>query len=383
MDSLKKTEYLDIVNYALVEKIIIDNLTATAVQFKRFGYTYTMKAKREVILTTGAINSPKILMLSGIGPKQHLESLNIPVIKDLPVGLNLQDQYGTQLSFVVHKNPILNVHKDMDSMQFLKYFLFSEGMLSTASVESVAFISTENKTRRPNLQLILKPLSFASDNGLLMKKLVGIEDKFWENYSKHQNKDMFSIVLNILHTKSRGTIELQSTDPTVAPKIDPKYYSEKEDMKTIIKGLKFVQKLIESKAFQTLSVESFGKFKECKEFEINSDKYFECFARHLTLTSHSPVGTCRMGDPSNPHSVVNHNLEVIGIKGLRVADASVMPTHVSGSPSATTQMIGGRLTTLIIERDAELFRKKFTQFEDLVDNGFQFAYKTFTKYYGL
>ena len=360
-------------------------MTATAVQFKRFGYTYTIKAKREVILSAGAINSPQILMLSGIGPKKHLKSLNITVIKDLPVGHNLQDQYGTHLSFIVHQNPVVNVHKDMNLMQFLKYILFSEGLLTTAPVESVAYISTENTTANavPNLQLSLKPLSFASDNGLLMKKLIGIKDNFWEYYSKHENEEMFSIAVNLLHPKSRGSVELQTTDPTVSPKIDPKYYSNEEDMKTIIEGIKFVQKLIETKVFQTLRVESLGNPKECTEYELKSNKFFECFARHLTLTSHSPVGTCRMGDPSSPDSVVDNELQVIGINGLRVADASVMPSHVSGGPSATTQMIGQQMATFITEKDMESFGQKFAQFEDMVDTGFQFAYKAFTKYYGL
>ena len=352
-------------------------MTATAVKFERFGYSYTIRVKKEVILSAGAINSPQILMLSGIGPKDHLKSLNISVVKDLPVGHNLQDQYGTELSFVAKRDKIINFQKDMNSMEFLKYLITTEGLLMKAPVELVALINTENGTQSvvPNLQLTLKPMGFGSDPRL--KKLYGIEDNFWTYFSKQQNKNLFSISVNLFHPKSRGTIQLKSTDPKISPKINPKYFSDSDDMKTLIDGMKFVHKLIQNNAFDELRAESLGKPKQCAKYQDSGNRYYECFARHLTLTGHSPVGTCRMGDPTSADSVVDPQLKVIGVRGLRVADASVMPTHVSGGPSAAAQMIGKRVANHIIDLELESFQQNFNKFEDMVENKFQLISDTF------
>jgi choline dehydrogenase-like flavoprotein len=329
LDSVRKNKNIDVVNYAFFKKIIIENNTATGVEFDRFGQTYKVIGKRDIILSAGAINSPQILMLSGIGPKNYLKSLKIPVIKDLPVGHNLQDHYGSSLSFTVNKNIAINFKRDMNFMEILKYFLYSEGLLSQSQIDSIAFINTNNNSINvPNVRLLLQSFSFASDNGVMIKKLFAINDNLWKYFKHHTNDETFTIASHLLHPKSRGTIELRSSDPYDYPIINPKYFSDPEDMKTIVEALKITQRMIETEPFRALNAKLFKKPEECDKPSFKSDKYNECIARTITLTSYSPVGTCRMGSSSSPTSVVDPELRVIGIQNLRVADASVMPSII-------------------------------------------------------
>jgi choline dehydrogenase-like flavoprotein len=325
-------------------------------------------------------------MLSGIGPKDQLKKLNISVVKDLPVGHNLQDQFGTQMTYTIDKSKTLNVHKDIDFMQFMKYILYSEGILSKAPIDSLAYINTEHKSTSnsaPNIQLILRPWSLVSDNSLLLKNSYGISDNVWKHFTRHSEKDSFTITANLLHPKSRGTVSLQSNDPYVSPLIDPKYYSNTEDVEAMVKALKFVKNIIQTKYFRAFNVYAFGKPTECDKDLMNINKYNECLARYLTITANAPVGTCRMGDPSQPTSVVDPELRVIGLKGLRVADASVMPTQVSGSPYATTLMIGQRVVEFIIEKDRKFLHKVWQTVNTCIMNAILFTFQTIARYYGL
>ncbi|CAG2105402.1 unnamed protein product [Medioppia subpectinata] len=391
LSSVLKNKNLDLVNYAFVKRLVVTNGTASAVEFDRFGSTYTIKAKHEIILTAGAINTPKILMLSGIGPKEHLTALDIPVVADLPVGDNLQDQFGTHMSYTIDKSKTINAFKDMDFMQFFKYILYSEGVLAKPPVDAVAFIDTDTTpgaadppiNKAPNVQLILKPMSLTSDNGQLLRQSYGIADHYWKLFEKHTAKDSFTIVANLLRPKSRGSVRLRSGDPFAAPVIDPKYYSSREDMETMVKALKVVKNIVQQRPFRMLSVLGLGKPRECDQYLLKADKYSECLARTATLTARSPAGTCRMGDPTHPTSVVDPKLRVIGVNGLRVADASVMPALVSGSPYATTLMIAQRVTNFIVERDQEFLRRLWDQVNGFIMNGILLAAKTVAQYFGL
>lgn len=379
-----KSSQFDIVNHAIVDKILIENMTANGVQFTRFGITYTVKASNEVILTAGAINSPAILIKSGIGPKEQLMKLNISLVKDLPVGQSLQDQVSTEVSLRASKHTVTNVHKDMIMMQFVKYMLFSEGLLSTAPIEMIGFLNVNNASGSdtvPDVQITLKSYSMISDPGF--KSTLGISDNFWKNMGKnHKGKDTLSIEVKLLHPKSRGTFKLDSIDQ-LTYRIDPNYYSESEDMKTMIKALEFVDKIIESKPIKALKIDKFGEPEECSEHRPKSSHFYECIARHITLSGHSPISTCRMGEPDGDESVVDPQLRVIGLNGVRVADASVMPSHTSGAPMAAVLMIGQKMANLLAEKEGLLLKEKFNRVSDLIDNGFQIAYKFVSKYYGL
>ena len=359
-------------------------MTATGVQFERFGITYTVNANTDVVLTAGAINSPAILMKSGIGQKKLLKKLDIPLVKDLPVGQNLRDQVSTEISLKVPKNTVTNVYKNMNLLQFLKYILFGEGLLSTAPVEMIGYLNVNNASDSdavPDVQITIKPFSLVSDSGF--KSALGINEKLWQNMEKNKNdKDTFAIEVKLLHPKSVGTVEVTSLSP-MKYKINPKYYTESEDIQTMIKALEFVYKIIDSSPLKAHRLQTFGEPIDCAKLKPKSSESFECYARHITLSGHSPIGTCRMGDEHSEGSVVDPQLSVIGVNGLRVADASVMPSHTSGGSMAPVLMIGQKVANIYMEKEGQKFKEKFDRVSDMVDQGFQMAYKFVSKYYGL
>lgn len=309
----------------------------------------TIKANREVILSAGAIGSPQILMLSGVGPSEHLQELGIKVHKDLPVGQNLQDHpmffLGNQID-----PPISVTHSKIESYStLLQYLLFRSGYLRMSPSEAMGFIDTKNKSSVPDFQMEFVSSLFRDPHGDYSKMINFKKEVQYPLYIADSEMDGVLFVMILLHPKSIGHIKLKSTDPFDHPLIDPKYFEEPEDVKTLIRGIRFYEKLLESDAFKSIgaSVERNVYNSLCKDHDFRSDKYWECIVRTLGTSGYHPCGTCRMGAVSDPTAVVDPELRVKGINGLRVADASVMRNVVSGNTNAPTIMIAEKAADLI------------------------------------
>ena len=347
---------LDIVPLAVVEKILISNHVATGVQLKRRGKLHQVKCKREVILSAGAIASPQILMLSGIGPEIHLREFGIPVKRDLPVGYNLQSHIGTlDLAYTVEEPVSFQVLRLFTNpLTFFQYIFFGTGAFSgTTGFEGLGFVKTSEALANeswPDLQMSFLSFTVAVDGGLFYRRIVNMQDKLYKQFEGLGFREGFTILPYIIHPKSKGRIKLRSCDIRDHPVIQPNHFHNPTDIKTLIAGIRLGLKFGESPAFKKYGAKRHPVPNQfCKHLPIDTDSYWECVIRHFTYTIYHDVGTCKMGPYSDPWAVVDSRLRVHGVKRLRVADASIMPTHISGHTNAPSIMIGEKAAHMIKE----------------------------------
>lgn len=349
----RKRRNLTIKTNAQVTKVLIDEhcKVAYGVQYFKNGLSYEVFAKKEVILSAGALNSPKILMLSGIGPKECLEGLNIPVIADLRVGYNLQDhattdamlmQLTNKTSTLLYGNSILNRVKRYYKSEY------KDGPLSaTGPVHITAFIRTKlAKTDKsvPDIQFHFdgrNAKEFYSDPTTYLATGV-----FPFSYY-----DSINVRPILLSPMSRGFLTLNRTNPVFGqPLIYPGFFTVKHDLDTLVAALRFAVKLEQTKAFRENGVKFIrNPIQACSRHKWGSYNYFACLFTSYTTTIFHPSGTCKMGPPSDLDAVVDPRLRVIGIQNLRVADASIMPSIVRGNTNAPVIMIGEKISDMIKE----------------------------------
>ncbi|XP_072932266.1 glucose dehydrogenase [FAD, quinone]-like [Epargyreus clarus] len=355
-DNLDISKY--IVTNTCVEKMLIKNKKCVGVKIaNKLNELY---AKKGVILSAGAFNSPKILQLSGIGPAKLLKSLNIPIVKDLPVGKNLQDHIGSGLDLVLFEKSLsVSPWNMLNPLNIFKYFLQGKGPFTSSGCEVVGFLSTKNDTI-PDIQFMVLPTGISADRGSKLKNNLALKDSVWQNYfAKLFDKHTATIFATILHPKSKGEVFIASKDPFRKPLIDPKYFSNKNDIEVLVNGFKLVKQFVETDAMKGLGAEINPiPFPGCEKDIIFSDSYWECYVRHLTLTSYHPVGTCSMGLPHSKKSVVDTSFKVIGIEGLFVADSSVLPSLPSGNINAAVAMMASVFFESNIKLKREGYKRK-------------------------
>lgn len=339
------SDNLDVYKYvltnALVDKIIINDNVAVGVEFYLGDVKKKVNAKKGVILSAGTYNTPKILQLSGIGPSSVLKSLGIPVIKNLPVGKNLQDHVTTGLDLLLFNTSLsIGALDILNPINMYHYFLHGKGPLTTPGCEVVGFLSTKNEVQ-PDLQFMVLPVGIASDRGSYLRKSLSIKDEVWYNYfSNNFDKHTATILPIVLHPESRGDVLISSKDPRKPPTINPRYLSSKKDRETLIKGLQLVVKFVGTQAMKDIGAYiNSTPFPRCENHKLFSYEYWECYIKELTLSTYHPVGTCSMGLPRSKNSVVDHSFKVIGIDRLYVADGSVLPTQPSGNINAAIAMM--------------------------------------------
>lgn len=330
---------------SFVTKIEINEKKATGVFVIRDGRKVLIKAKKEIIISAGAINSPQLLMLSGIGPKDDLAKFDIDVEADLPVGQNLQDHLIAILPMKINQSLSITKTKRESMWSKLQYALFGGGPLGIGGADGQAFFHIDKKNRGkkwPDIQLVTLSSQLYGNH-------LNLVDKLAKEYTT-QDPDAEGFVTAICPTRphSRGVIKLQSVDPFDYPSIDPQYLADPRDIKDFISGIRFWEKFIETPTMKSLGATvDYFKLSVCSQHQFRSDAYWECFIRHLAPTTYHPCCTCKMGPVSDPSSVVDSELRVKGIKGLRVADSSIFPSVTSGNTQAPTVMVAEKISDII------------------------------------
>ena len=306
-------------------RVTFDGKRASGVEIVRGGRTETLAARAEVIVASGAFNSPQLLMCSGIGPAAHLQALGVPVIHDAPqVGQNLIDH----IDFTLNKR-VASIEPTGFSVrgiarmlpQFVTFMRHGRGMLSSNVAEAGGFLKSRPTLERPDLQLHFCA-ALVDDHNRRMH--------WGHGYSLH---------VCVLRPHSRGTVTLASADARAAPLIDPRFLSDPRDLDLLVEGAHIARRILDA---PSLAVHG-GK--ELYTHPGQSDAALRATIAGHADTIYHPVATCRMG--GDPASVVDPQLRVRGVSGLRIADASVMPTLIGGNTNAPTVMIGERAAEFI------------------------------------
>ncbi|ODM99740.1 Glucose dehydrogenase [FAD, quinone] [Orchesella cincta] len=342
---------LKIAKFSHVTKIKIDkNGRAVGVHYIQHGVAKFASAKREIILSAGAVDSPKLLMLSGIGPKDHLESLGVKVESE-HVGKHLQDHTAVFLMpNTIDQPKSLYPFRDFTIDQLWNFMINGKGVFTNPSAAGAqAFFSSSlvNQTGVdwPDLQLYMFGSGHHETVVEDFARIQGFNATVLDQIlSPVVGRDGFYIVVTLVRPHGRGEILIRDRNPFSHPLINPRYLEHPKDMKILIEGMKLAVKLVETTPFQKLGARHHKvPFKQCDHHEWKSDGYWECFIRHFAFSLYHPTSTCSMG------KVVDSRLRVIGVNGLRVADASIMPIIVNANTNTPTVMIAEKAADFIRE----------------------------------
>ncbi|CAH2013123.1 unnamed protein product [Acanthoscelides obtectus] len=343
-----------------VTKVLIEpgSNKAYGVEFVRNGKKYKAVARKEVIVSAGGFNSPQLLMLSGIGPKNHLQEVGIPVIKDLPVGETLYDHpVFAGIIFTVNESIVLDLKSTiLDPDSYVEYLQRGSGPLTViGGVEALTFINTnisdDSDPRLPDVELIFIGGSLSVDHGVILRRLLNIPratyDVMWKPL---EGKQTFQVFPMLFHPKSKGYMKLRSSNPFDPPKFYLNYFSDPEhiDIENMIAGIREIQRIVEFPAMQKFGATIVDTpIPGCEHYAFDSDAYWECGLRTLIGSLYHQVGTCKMGPREDKEAVVDSRLRVHGIKNLRVADTSIIPLPVTAHTVEPAYVVGERGADLI------------------------------------
>ena len=328
---------LTVLTNALTTRVLIENGRATGVEFRQDGQTKTASARAEVILAGGAINSPQLLQLSGIGPGQLLQEHGITVVRDLAgVGANLQDHYVLSQTWRL-KRDVVSVNELTRGARFvgetLKYVFARKGLLTLSAAHIAAFCKSRPDLASPDIQFHILPATMDTEKLMNEQKM------------ELEGLPGLTIAPCQVRPESRGTIRIRSADPTVYPSIAPNYLSDPLDQEVAVASLKWGRKIAAQPALAP-----YIDHEMMPGPDFQTDEMLLGFARMAGSTIYHPVGTCQMG--RGVQAVVDPQLRVHGVEGLRVVDASVMPRLVSGNTNAPTIMIAEKAADLILGKTA-------------------------------
>jgi choline dehydrogenase-like flavoprotein len=333
LNPVKKRRNLTIRTGADVTKVNVHDGRATGVTYTRGGKQHTVEVRTEVILSAGAINSPRLLLLSGIGPADELRAVGIEPVHDLPgVGKNLHDQLEVYIT-VEAAAPVTYTGENRPHravLHGLQYLLYRTGPATATITEAGAFVHSSPDVEYPDIQLHMLPAYVV-----------------WKDLARSADKvpgHGITILACHIQPKSRGEVTLTSANPKVMPSVDPNYLSHPDDLAVAVQGFRWIRKVLSADAFRP-----YLKQEQLPGKQVETDQDIRDFITRWGKTDYHPVGSCKMG--VDEMAVVDPELRVHGIAGLRVIDSSIMPTIISGNTQAPSMMIGEKGAALVLGRE--------------------------------
>jgi choline dehydrogenase len=322
---------LTVASHATALRVIVEKGRATSLAYRHDGLTITARADRDIIISAGAINSPRLLLLSGIGPADELRAAGVDVVHDLPgVGRNLHDQLEVYITREAAKPVTYSGEDRIDraARHVIQYGLFKTGPATATITEAGAFIRSTPDVSAPDIQLHFLPAWVV-----------------WKDLARHAERipgHGITLLACNIRPLSRGTVTLRNGDPDTPPAVDPNYMAEPEDWRVAIEGFHRMREVLAAPAF-------IGVLKDEKlpGSAVQTDEQIREYIRQWGKTDYHPVGTCKMG--VDDYAVVDPQLRVHGLDGLRVIDSSIMPQIISGNTQAPSMMIGEKGADMILQ----------------------------------
>ena len=321
---------------ALATRVLFEGARAAGVAYRRGGETHEARASREVLLCGGVVNTPQLLLLSGVGPADELKALSIPPKVDLPgVGRNLQDHVSTILMYRrAEPSPFFHMMRaDRIARELPRAYLFGKGFAADVPGGITAFLKSRDDAPLPDIQILLTAAALGA----------------WPYFEPFRRPftDSFAARLVMLHPESRGAVTLRSTDPAAHPRIVQNVLSTPNDRATMRAGVRMARRIAAQPSMARYVAAEF-----LPGAKKTSDDEIDAYIRATSITVHHPLGTCRMGAANDPDAVVDGELKLRGVDNLRVVDASVMPDLVTGNINAAVMMIAEKAADLIRGRAA-------------------------------
>jgi choline dehydrogenase-like flavoprotein len=331
LNPVRNRPNLTVVTGANVTKIEFENEKAVGVRYSKGKNNSIARVNREVIVSAGAINTPRLLLLSGLGDEGDLKKLGIKVIRNIPgVGKNLHDQLEVYVTART-KDPITYTGEDRALravVHGIQYLLFKTGPATATVTEAGAFVKSDPTLMYPDIQLHALPVYVK-----------------WKDLARKASKAPghgITILACFIRPQSRGEVKLVSADPRIAPAVDPNYLAEKVDTDISVKGIQLIRQVMAAPALKELLTEE-----DMPGSHVQSEQEIADYILQWGKTDYHPVGTCKMGNGTD--AVVNSRLKVHGVRGLRVIDSSIMPSIISGNTQAPSMMIGEKGAAMILE----------------------------------
>lgn len=346
LEPLSRKPNVHVIKNALVDKIEIVKMKATGVRFIYKGQQMRARNKKDVILSAGTLSSPQILMLSGIGPKEHLSDYNIPLVANLPVGHNLQDHVTLMIFFKLNSSGASDLTtKNLDSIYNL--VVHNSGPLSKLGLRDlIAFLDT-TKSSTPYPDVALQHFFFERGTADIQPYASGLKEESRSLLLRQNNEtDMLGIAISLYRPKSLGRVKLTGRSIYDKPDIDLNFFDYVEEVDTLVRAIKQQIALTKTRTFRAIGCKFIRlPIPTCRE--RSEDEYYRCYVHNFARSNHHQVGTSKMGPHTDPEAVVDHHLRVKGIANLRQIDAGVMPYIPSGNTNIPTVMVAEKGASFI------------------------------------
>ncbi|XP_062559069.1 glucose dehydrogenase [FAD, quinone]-like [Armigeres subalbatus] len=357
LSTIRHRKNLHVMKHAFVTSISFtgDNVARGVNFILRNKHSLRAMARKEIVISAGAVNTPKLLLLSGIGRKVDLAPFNISLRANLNVGYNLQDHVAIPLFYKFSKLSQSDIYYNLEKVLNLFDFALknrSQPLTSHHMAGLTLNLNTHNASGSfADAQVVYQPFKKGGFTSYSMLRKMGYNHQVVKSIQRiEQEADVVMAMICVLNPQSRGVIKLVTADPYQDPAIKAAYFNEYEDLKTLVRAIKIHQQMLTTNSFRNSGAQLHRlNIPACQFIQYATDEYWECYIRHVSVSMYHPAGTTKMGPDDDPEAVVDSRLKVKQVANLRILDASIMPRIVSGGLTAPTIMIAEKGADMVKE----------------------------------